>query len=243
MSAGQRHRALLPGERIRADIEGAILSGAWPPGHRIAAEHALMEQYGCSRMTVNKVLTALARAGLISRRRRSGSFVAVPGQERAMMEIQNLAEQARRLGQSYRHEILGRKIGKASREQTESLGLRAGTALVHVICRHWIDERPYALEDRIISLSAVPGARAERFAAIPPGTWLIEAVPWSAAEHVIRARGAEAEVARLLAVKRGMACLELRRRTWHLERLVTEVTLTYPGDRHSFAGRFSPASG
>ncbi|WP_296253579.1 GntR family transcriptional regulator, partial [uncultured Stenotrophomonas sp.] len=46
--------------RIRSDIEGRILSGEWEPGFRIPFEHELMEQYGCSRMTVNKVLTALA---------------------------------------------------------------------------------------------------------------------------------------------------------------------------------------
>jgi GntR family transcriptional regulator, histidine utilization repressor len=30
------------GERIRCDLETRIVSGAWPPGHRIPSEHALM---------------------------------------------------------------------------------------------------------------------------------------------------------------------------------------------------------
>jgi cytochrome c-type biogenesis protein CcmF len=55
-------------QRIRADIQERILSGAWPPGHRVPAEHELMAEYGCSRMTVNKALSALAAAGLIDRR-------------------------------------------------------------------------------------------------------------------------------------------------------------------------------
>ncbi|HET7413771.1 MAG TPA: GntR family transcriptional regulator, partial [Pararhizobium sp.] len=58
-------------QRIMADIEEKILSGAWPPGHRIPFEHELTAEYGCSRMTVNKALTQLARAGLIARRRRA----------------------------------------------------------------------------------------------------------------------------------------------------------------------------
>ena len=33
--------------RIRADLEGKILSGEWPPGHRVPFEHELMAGYGC----------------------------------------------------------------------------------------------------------------------------------------------------------------------------------------------------
>ena len=46
-------------QRIRNDLEARIMSGAWPPGHRVPFEHELMETYSCSRMTVNKVLSAL----------------------------------------------------------------------------------------------------------------------------------------------------------------------------------------
>mgnify|MGYP002714813616 FL=1 len=41
-------------KRIRLDIETRILTGEWPPGHRIPFEHQLMARYRCSRMTVNK---------------------------------------------------------------------------------------------------------------------------------------------------------------------------------------------
>ncbi len=233
----------LPGERIRGEIERNILTGVWPPGYRVPSEHALMAQYGCSRGTVNKVLTGLATAGLILRRRHAGSFVAAPGGERAMMEIQNLAEEAARLGLPYRHEILRRELREARSDDARAPGLRAGTALLHVLCRHWIDERPYALEDRLISLAQVPAAREAGFGAMPPGTWLLHNAPWSEAEHTIRALGADAAMAGLLAIAPGEACLQLHRRTWHAGRLVTDVTLSYPGARHSFAGRFYPTGG
>ena len=59
-------------KRIRLDIETRILTGEWPPGHRIPFEHQLMPRYRCSRMTVNKALSELAQADLIERRRRAG---------------------------------------------------------------------------------------------------------------------------------------------------------------------------
>ena len=49
--------------RIRSDIAERILSGEWSPGFRIPFEHELMEEYGCSRMTVNKALAPLAERG------------------------------------------------------------------------------------------------------------------------------------------------------------------------------------
>ena len=60
-------------ERIRKGIESRILSGELKPGDRIPFEHELMEQYSCSRMTVNKAVIELVNRGLIVRRRRAGS--------------------------------------------------------------------------------------------------------------------------------------------------------------------------
>ena len=62
-------------ERILGEIEERILSGEWAPGVRIPFEHELAAHYHCSRMTVNKALSELAKAGLIERRRKAGSFV------------------------------------------------------------------------------------------------------------------------------------------------------------------------
>ena len=56
-------------KQIRLDIERRILTGEWPPGHRIPFEHQLMTRYGCSRMTVSKALSELAQTDLIERRR------------------------------------------------------------------------------------------------------------------------------------------------------------------------------
>ncbi len=73
-------------QRILSDIREKILSGAWAPGHRIPFEHELTAEYKCSRMTVNKALSQLAKAGLIERRRRSGSFVRQPQSQAAVLE-------------------------------------------------------------------------------------------------------------------------------------------------------------
>jgi GntR family transcriptional regulator, histidine utilization repressor len=214
-------------DRIRADIEARILSGEWKPGHPIPAEHALMAEYGCARMTVNKASAAMAAAGLVTRRRRAGTVVAAPAAERAVMEIADLAEESASLGLSYRFAILSRTV-----EVTE-----AGPML-SILTLHERGGMPLALEDRRISLSAVPEAADARFEDAPPGTWLLQHVAWSEAEHVIGACTADAALARRLAIAPGAACLTLDRRTWQGGELITEVRLTYPASLHRFTSRF-----
>ncbi|MFL1460694.1 histidine utilization repressor [Roseococcus sp. DSY-14] len=226
--------------RIRAAIEGPIRAGEWPPGTRIPFEHELVSRFGCSRMTVNKVLSALAAEGLITRRRRTGSVVAAPPADRALLQVQDLAAAARREGRDYRHEVVARRQQPAGAEAAARLGLPPGAPLLHLSTLHLTDGVPDAFETRIIALDAAPAAAAERFAAMPPGTWLLAHVPWTEAEHAVAAIAADPPLARRLGIAAGAPCLLLERRTWQGARLVTEARIAYPGERHRLVGRFRP---
>ena len=226
--------------RIRHDVQQRIVSGDWRPGTRIPFEHELAEEYQCSRMTVNKALSALAEDGLIVRRRKAGSFVAAPVAEQAVMEIQDFATEAARLGLLYEFTITRRVLRRLDAEGATATGLPRGAKVLQVQCRHVIGGQPAAFEDRIISLSAVPEAASEPFDTVPPGTWLLRRVPWTQAEHTLRARRADPALAKLLDVTLGEACLVLHRRTWHLGAPVTVVDITFAGERQQLVGRFSP---
>ena len=176
-------------------------------GNRIPSEHDLMTQYSCSRMTINKVLSGMAAIGLITRRRRAGSFVAAPQGEHAVMEIQGFATEVARLGHVYRHEVLSRRTERPDAERASALGLPAGSRIVRVRCMHRMNDLPNAYEDRIIALSSVPAAEQETFADITPGTWLLQNVPWTRAEHVIPARNADARHCGMLRLKPRAVCL------------------------------------
>jgi len=228
-------------ERILSDIEGRILSGEWPPGARIPFEHELSEQYACSRMTVNKALSQLAKSGLIERRRKVGSFVMRAPSRSALLEILDVMTEVEALGLAYRFEILARRRRLAGRADAARLeGVEAGP-LLDLTCRHWAGKRPFCLEERLINLSAVPDAETEMFAKVSPGSWLVARVPWTAAEHRIRARAADAKRSALLDVEEGAACLAIERRTWSSDAPITYVRLTYPGEGHELVARFSPS--
>lgn len=229
-------------QRIRADIEGRILSGEWGPGHRIPYEHELMAEYGCARMTVNKVLSGLVDAGLIERRRRAGSFVRRPVAQSAVLTIPDVRAEIAARGEVYGYELLSARRRPATREDRETIAVRAGAPVLVLHCRHAGDGRPHAVEHRLIALDTVPEAEAADFAVEPPGTWLLDHVPWHEAEHHIAAADADARIAGLLDVPAGTACLVIDRRTWRSGQPITAVRLWYPGARQKLVARFTPST-
>lgn len=228
-------------QRILGDVEGRILSGEWPPGHRIPFEHELTEQYGCSRMTVNKALTELVKRGLIERRRKSGSYVTFPQVQSAVMEIHDVKLEVQSLGLDYSFRLDERKLRSVETRDVERLDLPTSARLLDVTCRHFAGGRPFCFEERLISLAAVPEAEAELFETAAPGSWLLGKVPWSTAEHRIRAVAANKLAAQALDISTGTACLVIERRTWSGRAPVTHVRLTYPGDRHELVAQFAPS--
>jgi GntR family histidine utilization transcriptional repressor len=231
-------------ERIGTDIEARIMSGAWPPGHRVPAEHELSAQYGCARMTVSKALSRLADRGLIDRRTRAGSFVAAPRAHRALLEIPDIAVAVAATGARYRHQLLARTQRPADAADRAALALRGGPVLA-LACLHFAGDRPFAVEDRQINLTLVPEAADVDFVVEPPGSWLLGHVPWTEADHRIAAVGADAATAALLGMDAGAACLCLERWTWRDGRAgatpprITHVRQLYPGADFALTGHFS----
>jgi GntR family transcriptional regulator, histidine utilization repressor len=227
-------------QRILNDIEAEILSGRWPPGHRVPSEKDLCLQYDCSRMTVNKVLTQLARAGLVMRKRRSGSIVLSQKAESAILEIYDIRDEVKALDRAYSHSILQSAVRRPTRHEQDLFNVSSRQNLKQITCLHFADGTPFCLEERLINLDVVPDAENEDFAALSPGPWLIDHVPWSAGEHRISARGADAVTANHLALPAGEPVMVVERQTWRFDQSVTHVRLTYPGGSHTLTARFTP---
>jgi GntR family transcriptional regulator, histidine utilization repressor len=225
-------------KQIRLDIERRILTGEWSPGHRIPFEHELMADYGCSRMTVSKALSELAQADLIERRRRAGTFVCRPKFLSAVLKIPDIRAEIGALGRSYGYELIqcARRVANAA--DRARLGVRKTGRVIALACRHSADKVPFAIEDRLIDLDAVPEAATADFAIEPPGSWLLHHVPWTEAEHSISAIVADHRAAKALDIAIGAACLVIERHTWRSARPLTAVRLLYPGESHKLVARF-----
>lgn len=224
--------------RIRSDIEQRIMSGALNPGDRIPFEHELMAQYGCARMTVSKALSALAEAGLIIRRRRAGSFVAPQRIDMAALAIPDIRAEIEGRGARYDIELLSHHVLRKADGVASEIVVPKGTMLLALVCRHLADEKPFAIEHRLINLTEVPAAKDVDFGTTAPGSWLLENVPWTEAENRIYARLA-ADDAGYLDIDAGAACLGLERRTWRNNQPVTHVRQVFPAAGFNLVAKFA----
>jgi GntR family transcriptional regulator, histidine utilization repressor len=227
-------------QRIRSEIEAKIRSGEWAPGHRAPTEAELMALHDCSRMTVNKAMTALVEAGLIVRRKRAGSFVARPRVHAPVLNIPDIQSEIVARGEAYAFRLLSRTLRAPDRDRADEVELAAGGWLLELDGVHDAGGRPFALERRLVSLKAAPDMAEADFAEHPPGAWLLEHVAWTEAESRISAINAAAADARLLALDEGAACLVVDRRTWREGQHVTRVRQVFPGEAYDLVARFGP---
>lgn len=228
-------------ERILTELRDRITRGDWPPGFQLPFETQLAESHGVSRMTMNKVLAQLTREGFLVRRKKLGTFVARPMAQAAVMEIADIEAEIAALGLGWRFDLLERSLRLP--QSDEAIAARIEEPYRKVLSLrgvHHAGDLPFCLEARIISLEAAPHATEVDFRHAAPGAWLLREIPWTSAEHRIRAVPASGQVARDLALATGCACLEVTRRTEVSGQWVTLVTQTYPGDRHQLVAQFSP---
>lgn len=228
-------------QRILTEIQDKIVTGVWPPGHRLPFEVDLAVHYQCSRMTVNKVMGQLVQAGLIERRKKSGSFVSQPKAQSAVLEIHDIRDEVRSLNLEYRYERLQLRRRPPNAEDMDWLQNRGATEVIHITALHHAGDQPFCLEERTINLMTVPEAAEADFLDIAPGPWLSSQIPWTAAQHRIQAVPVSRKEHKLLKLSAKDACLVIERRTWNTQGPVTHVRMTYPGNRHIVTADFRPA--
>ena len=235
------HRPQTLHARIRAEIEARILSGDWPPGHRIPPETELVATYGCSRMTVNKAMSSLAAEGLILRNRRAGTVVARPRIHSAILNIPDIRAKVEERGAIYGYHALTDELRPPCCVHLGSEGHHLGRSRF-IRSLHSSDGLPVMLEDRHIFLDAVPEAEHADFATEPPGAWLVAHVAWTEAEHRIAAISADRASAQALEITSTSPCLLVERRTWRGPDTVTIVRQVFRGDAFDLVARFGPGS-
>lgn len=229
-------------QQILTDLEKRIVSGDWPPGFKLPFEVDLAKSYNVSRMTVNKVLTRLAGAGLIERHRKTGTFVRQPQAQSAILEIHDIEIEVLALKQKYAFELTGRSTRRANASDLALFGLTQRIDVEELACVHFAGDAPFCWEYRLVNLDVVPKAGTVDFTRIPPGQWLRLQVPWTTAQHKIYSIAADADIAGRLAIARGAPCLVVERQTWSDQGTVTFVRFTYPAEKHAIVASFTPAS-
>jgi len=226
--------------QIEQEIRRRIQSGEWKPGDRVPPESDIMKLTGASRATVSKALTNLAKARLIDRQRRNGSFVRETTEQHSVLAMLDVRAEILASGRDYAYRILERRPLTAGSQTTCWPEASYGERLLWILATHCADGQPEVLEERLIRLAFAPDALDEPFEDNPPSVWLAQHSPCTRIAHTIRARNASPREARLLNLPARTALLVSERRTWFETTPVTWLRLSFPGAKNEFAGDFNP---
>ncbi len=219
-----------------------IVTQEWPPGFQLPFETNLAEEYGVSRMTMNKVLSELTRQGYLVRRRKLGTFVAQPKAQSAIMEISDIEAEVRALGLEHRFTLTAQRLRPPTPDERRRAIIADGDVgeVLALEGVHFAGATPFCLEERIINPQMAPAALDVDFNHEVPGSWLLRQIPWTLGRHTISAINADREVARNLGLALGEACLRVTRRTEISDTWVTLVSQIYPGESHQIVSQFTP---
>lgn len=218
-------------EGIRAEVLRRIHARDWAPGALIPTEEALAQEFGCARATVNRALRDLAEAGVLERRRKAGTRVALHPARRATLDIPVTRLEVEGRGQAHGFRLLESRTEAAPVPVVSRLGLAPGARLLRLKTLHLADGRPFLLEDRWLNPEVLPQP-APDFAAISPNEWLVGHVPYTTGDIAFSAANATAEEAGVLGLDEGTALFVVDRTTWERDLPVTSVRLAYaPGYR------------
>jgi len=224
-------------QMIKDDLLEKIKAGHWLPGETIPGEESLAVEYGCSRMTVNRAIRELASEGIVERRRKAGTRVALQSGRSAKINISIVRKEIEARGATYRYVLLEKEEMFPPEGVRAKLSMKEKEKALHLRCLHFADETPYQYEDRWINLKRVPNAAQQSFEDINPNEWLIQEEPFLEAEHMFSAQLADEQMADLLNVQVGAALFVIERRTWQGADTITAVKLSHPGDSYRLVSR------
>lgn len=226
-------------QQIKTTIRQRITSGDWPAGQKLPSENDLVTALDVSRMTINRALRELTQEGLIKRVHGLGSFVAETPRHASLIELQDIAQEIEQAGGQHHSRVLLQETIEAPVAIAEQMELVAGEHVFYLRAVHYQDDSPMQLETRYVNPLAMPEFIDQNFNAVTATTYLLQQFKPDEMEHRVSAIMPDAKTRELLAMEADQPCLQLTRRTWKDDHVVTYVTLTYPGDRYDLGARYA----
>jgi len=200
-------------KRVKSDVIGRIVEGAWNPGDRLPSEMALAGEMGASQGTVRRAFDELAAENVILRHQGRGTFVSAHTPQRELFHFFHLVdgEGKRQLPTTARVIDVARR--RASRDETEHLSLASGARVIAIERLRTLKGRPAILEKIVLPAVLFPGLGTD--ARIPNELYQLLETDYGvtihrAVEH-LKATAAQPAIAKHLRLPSGAPILEIDR--------------------------------
>ncbi len=215
---------------IRDEVKRRIESRVWPQGSLLPTETQLAEEFNCARATVNRALRELADQGFVERKRKSGTRVKKEPSKQAKLEISLTRQMIEDQNSEYRYCLVERNVILSPAWLAAQLGVASDTRILHVVCMHYADNRPYQLEERWINIEVLPDVEQADLSESGPHEWLLSAAPFTDADVAFCAISADGRLAEFLGTTTGAPMIQLERTTRLTGQPVTFARMTHqPG--------------
>ncbi|MEN9409107.1 MAG: hypothetical protein RL216_1081 [Pseudomonadota bacterium] len=219
-------------EGVRDEVLRRIRARDWPPGAVIPGEEALAVEFGVARATVNRALQALAEAGLLERRRKAGTRVALLPVRKATLDISIIRQEVEARGEPYAHRVLAARMEGIPLAAALRMGVPAGVSMLFLETLHLAGGRPFAHEVRWLNPGGLPGRVVPDFAGMSANEWLVQNVAYATGDIAFSAEAATVGEAAALGISAGDPVFVTERVTWTAEAPITFVRLLHgPGYR------------
>ncbi len=224
--------------KLKQAITQKITSGEWKAEQRVPSESEVVKALGVSRMTVNRALRELTAEGLLIRHQGMGTFVAEQKAHSALFEVHNIAEEIAERGHQHRSELLVLESAKASVEEAMMLGVRTSHSVFRSVVLHYENDLPIQIEERVVNAKIAPKYDQQNFAKHTSYEYLMRVAPMTEGEHLVEAILPTSLECDRLQIAPNQPCLQIKRRTWAGNDIVTATRLLHPGSRFQLFGHF-----
>ena len=226
-------------QQIKNTIQAKIRSGDWSAGRKLPSENELVEALGVSRMTIHRALRELTHDGLINRVHGLGSFVAEMPRHASLIELRDIAIEIEAGGKRHRSQVLSLKSETPGPAIASQMQLPPGSKVYTLTAVHYQDDIPIQLELRYVNPELVPDFLKQDFSRFTSTSYLLKQFQPDEMEHIVRAVMPDEAAREALMITRSEPCLQLSRRTWKNQQVVTHVTMTYPSSRYDLGARYA----
>jgi GntR family transcriptional regulator len=225
-------------KQIKELLLDGLRGGEWRPGDAIPSEIELAARYHVSQGTVRKAIDELAADNLLVRRQGKGTFVASHGEPQVRFRFLRLAPDAGGPVAAER-KLLDFRRARASAEIARMLELRTGDSMIVLTRLLLFSGDPVVLEEVWLPAGLFRGLTAAAITEHKGALYNLFETQYGTrmvrAEEKLKARSADAETAKLLAVEPGHALLEVERLSYtYGDRPVEWRRGLYKTDRHFY---------